>query len=76
MDAATVTALCAGIVTIITALTTLVVTLRTGKKVDVVSEQTNGHLTTAAARTEQLTAALTDAGVTVPVSPVVPTSPV
>lgn len=71
MDAATITALCTGIVTIITALGTLLVSLRNGKKADVITDKVNGHLTQAAARTEQLTAALTDVGVPVPPSPVV-----
>lgn len=76
MDAAAITALCAGIVTIITAITTLLVTVRTSKKVDVVRDQTNGHLTLATARIEQLTAGLTDNNVAVPPSPlVVPVEP-
>jgi hypothetical protein len=76
VDPATITALCAGIVTIITALTTLLITIGVGRKVDVVKDQTNGHLTVLTARNEQLTATLTDAAVPVPPPPpVVVTEP-
>lgn len=72
MDPATITALAGAIVTVLAALTTLFVTLGVGKKVDTVKDQTNGHLTLATARIEQLTAGLTDNNVPVPPSPLVP----
>lgn len=71
MDPATITALAGAIVTIITALATLIQSIRNGKKADVIADKVNGHLTLATARTEQLTAALTDNAIPVPPSPVV-----
>ena len=69
MDAATITALCTGIVTIIAAVFAGLASLKTGKRVDEVHKTVNGQASVAAARTEQLTVALSDAGVPVPPSP-------
>ena len=75
MDAATI----AGIVAIITALSgavaTVITALRTKTAVKEVADNVNGHLTKVTARTEQLTAALTDANVIVPPSPEPPSPP-
>lgn len=71
MDAATITALAGAIVTILTAVATLIQSIRNGHKADVITDKVNGHLTLATARTEQLTAALTDSGVPVPPTPLI-----
>lgn len=73
MDAATITALGAVIIAIIGAVFSGLQSLKTGRKVDDVHTVVNGTTTRALARNEQLTAALTEANVTVPVSPAPPT---
>lgn len=71
MDAATITVLCTGIVSIITAIFAGLTSLRNGRKIDTVQGTVNGTLTASTVRNEQLTATLTDAGVPVPPHPVV-----
>lgn len=68
MDAATISALAAAVTAILGAIATLITALKNSRAIEAVHRTVNGNLTVAQARTEQLTAALTEASVPVPAS--------
>jgi hypothetical protein len=68
-----VIAVLAGLSALVTALATLIATLRNSKKIRQVHVLVNGHLTDVLARVEQLTDALKGADVNVPRDPARPT---
>ena len=72
MDAATITALGDVLLSVIGAIFTGIATLRGNKKIDQVQTSVNGNTAITVARSEQLAVALSDAGIPVPPTPIVP----
>lgn len=72
MDAATITALCTGIVTIIAAIFAGLTSLKNGKKIDVVQTAVNGNTAVREQRVAQLQETLIANDVPIPPTPAPP----